>query len=320
MPHSHLQDNYAHSKKFKSTTELAALNCGPNVTWTPALHDMRLGSLRNCKIHPSPTHCVLKWCPAHIDPFKSFSADVWQHQNSSESSAQKAQQLLRKDSLEFWKRECTIICNSLSLCYLQFSWFVSENTKLNLRITALVSQWAAQRQVLVDMHTWAAVTLLFQLSLPSRHITSCYGHLSWILFQLVFPVSFSSALLCYLWSLSTLLSLRLSPLLTLPFSFSVDHILPPRLFLYLMPPNPVSSIFPFLNPSPQRPPTVLSLNLSPSRGWGHWYLSSSHSNSWTFWTPMTCVFTGTSRYQHKHSANPDGDVTRLECIQHVNCF
>lgn len=163
MPHSHLQDNYAHSNKFKSTTELAALNCGPNVTWTPALHNMRLGSPRNCKIDPPPTHCVLEWCPAHIDAFKLFSPDVWQHQNSSESSAQKAQQQLRKDSLEFWKKECTIICNSLSLCYLQFSLFVSENTKLNLRITALVSQWAAQRQVLVDMHTWAAVTLLFRL-------------------------------------------------------------------------------------------------------------------------------------------------------------
>ena len=161
-------------------------------------------------------------------------------------TAQKAQ--LGKHSSEGTataQKRFTWVLKERTYYYLQFSWFVlsaillvcewNENTKLNLRITALVSQWAAWRQVLVDMHLWAAVTLFFWL--PQSAQQTCY-YLLWPSFLHPLPAGIPSLIL---------LSLALLPLISLfsplsyaawssvSFSFSADPSLLCRGLLSLMP-------------------------------------------------------------------------------------
>jgi len=81
---------------------------------------MKLGSLRNQSLPPLPPHCVLEQCNSHKDPFKSFSADVLQHQNSSESSAWKAQFRKHSNSSEkvhlSFERENVLLSEILVIC------------------------------------------------------------------------------------------------------------------------------------------------------------------------------------------------------------
>lgn len=239
---------------FKSL--LSSFNLQPNAILISALHNMRLGSRCNWRIFPPNHLCVLEQCTSHKDPFKSFNADVQQHHSSSESSAQKVQQELRKYSLKFWTRKHTIICISLGLYYLHLPCEWNENTKLNSRITALLSEWAAWRQLLVDKYLWSAAVVFFQLPyLASRPVISCNHHLSCMLFQLAFPASFLLPLLCCLCSLSG------CQLFTLCLFLSVQALLYSLGLSSLLIPEP--SIFLLLNSSLQRPPTALSLNLSP---------------------------------------------------------
>lgn len=114
----------------------------------------------------------------------------------------------------------------------------------------------------------------------------------------------------------SLLSLRLPILFTLPFSFSAGPSLLPRTLMLI----PEPSIFPFLNSSLQRPPTALSLNLSPPHRLGMLALVILPGWQLESWTLMRSAFTSTSWYQHECSANPDGNVARLGCIYYANCF
>lgn len=83
---------------------------------------------------------------------------------------------------------------------------------------------------------------------------------------------------------------------------------------------PEPSIFPFLNTSVQRPPTALSLNLSPPCRLGMLALVILPGWQLENWTFIRSVFTSTSWYQHECSANPDGNVARLGYIYYANCF
>lgn len=97
-----------------------------------------------------------------------------------------------------------------------------------------------------------------------------------------------------------------------PFSFTAGPIFVPRIsFLSCL-----NSIFPLLNPSPA---VCVWTWLLPA-GWEHQLLSPTHRDSWTAPALVRFAFTSTAQHDSKSSANPDGDVTRLECIYYVNCF
>ena len=97
-----------------------------------------------------------------------------------------------------------------------------------------------------------------------------------------------------------------------PFSFTAGPIFVPWIsFLSCL-----NSIFPLLNPSPA---VCVWTWLLPA-GWEHQLLSPTHRDSWTAPALVRFAFTSTAQHDSKSSANPDGDVTRLECIYYVNCF
>lgn len=120
--------------------------------------------------------------------------------------------------------------------------------------------------------------------------------------------------------LVSLISFRLFALLTLAFPFSADPLLPGG-FLYLTPLDSGTLHLSFAEPfSMKTSRCPLTKPVPLPAGWERWHLSSSHGDSWTVETLARSAFASASWYQHECSANPDGEVTRLECIYYVNCF